>query len=86
LKKLDPANLALIPVDLVTSSASGLDPDISPLAAYYQIPRIAKARGITQEQLRTLIQQQIKTRTFALLGEPRVNVLQLNLALDNHHE
>jgi K+-transporting ATPase ATPase C chain len=72
-----------IPVDLVTASGSGLDPEISPLAAFYQVPRIAKARKISEQALRLLIQQFIKTPTFGILGEARVNVLQLNLALDN---
>ncbi len=82
-KKADLGNKAFIPVDLVTASASGLDPDISPLAAYYQTARIAKQRHISAEKLRTLIQNNIIERPFLLLGEPRVNVLQLNIALDN---
>lgn len=73
----------LIPIDLVTASGSGLDPEISPLAAFYQVPRIAKLRNISEKKLQTLIQGLIKNRTFGILGEPRVNVLQLNLALDN---
>ncbi|MBI2786683.1 MAG: potassium-transporting ATPase subunit KdpC [Legionella longbeachae] len=79
----------LIPVDLVTASASGLDPEISPLAALYQIPSIAKARNVSEQALQTLVNQLIKKRTFYLLGEPRINVLELNLALDqlrNTHE
>ncbi|WP_454784284.1 potassium-transporting ATPase subunit KdpC [Legionella sp. WA2024007413] len=73
----------LVPVDLVTASASGLDPEISPLAAYYQIPRIAKARHISEQEIQKLVNQLIKKRTLHLLGEPRISVLELNLALDH---
>jgi K+-transporting ATPase ATPase C chain len=83
LHKIDPQNKKWIPIDLVTASASGLDPEISPLAAFYQIPRVAKARGIAEPQLSNLIQHSIINRTFGILGEPRINVLLLNLALDN---
>jgi K+-transporting ATPase ATPase C chain len=74
-----------IPADLVTSSGSGLDPDISVAAAYYQIPRIAKARGMTQEALRTVVDAHITGRFLGIFGEPRINVLELNLALDGIH-
>jgi K+-transporting ATPase KdpC subunit len=82
LKAADPTNNSLIPVDLVTSSGSGLDPNISVAAAFYQIPRVAKSRGLSQDIVRALVDQSTQGRQFGLLGEPRVKVLDLNLALD----
>lgn len=82
LKALDAGNTLPVPVELVTASGSGLDPEISPAAALYQIPRIARARNVSEASLVALVEHYIQGRSFYLLGEPRVNVLRLNLALD----
>ena len=78
----DPGNTAPIPVDLVTASGSGLDPHISVAAALYQAPRVARERGLSDEAVRQLVAEHTEGRNFGILGEPRVNVLELNLALD----
>ncbi|HUN72863.1 MAG TPA: potassium-transporting ATPase subunit KdpC [Steroidobacteraceae bacterium] len=82
LQAADPGNHAPIPVDLVTASASGLDPDISLAAAYYQADRIARLRQVSPDRVRALIADRARGRIFGVIGEPRVNVLELNLALD----
>ena len=83
LKAFDPENDQPIPIDLVTFSASGLDPHISIAAANYQIPRVARYRGISEEQVFKLVNRFTESRQLGILGEPRVNVLELNLALDD---
>jgi K+-transporting ATPase ATPase C chain len=82
LRDADPGNLAALPVDLVTASASGLDPDITPAAAHYQAARVARARGLPVAKVAALIEKQRQGKLFELVGESRVNVLELNLALD----
>jgi len=86
LQAADPGNRLPIPVDLVTASGSGLDPDISVAAALYQVHRVAQARGLSETQVKSLVDKYTQGRQFGFLGEPRVNVLELNLALDRLRE
>lgn len=85
LRAADPNNVSPVPIDLVTASGSGLDPHISPAAAEYQVARIARVRNMSEDEVRRLLGEAIDGRTFGIWGEPRVNVLELNLALDAQH-
>ena len=84
LREADPSNTAPVPVDLVTASASGVDPDISVAAAHYQVARVARVRNVSADQVTALVDRATQGRQLGVLGEPRVNVLALNLSLDEH--
>jgi K+-transporting ATPase ATPase C chain len=83
LRAVDPGNSAPVPIDLVTASASGLDPDISPAAAYYQVDRVARARHLSPDAVRALVAAHVQDRLFGMFGDPHVNVLELDVALDD---
>ncbi len=83
LRAVDPGNSRPIPVDLVTASGSGLDPDVSLAAVYYQVPRVARERNLSEGVVNSLVAQHVRHRQLGILGEPRVTVLSLNLALDD---
>lgn len=85
LRAADPDNVSPVPIDLVTASGSGLDPHISPAAAEYQVARVARVRNMSEDEVRRLVDEATDGRTFGIWGEPRVNVLELNLALDTQH-